>query len=321
MPLRGELAQSEAAIWLWYGACAVTMERMTGYVMPDSPPSTGWDIHCHTVFSDGTETPATLAAQCRARGLSGVAISDHDTTAGWTEAEAAARRVQLPLLRGTEITATDDDVSVHMLGYQYDPNNPHIVRLFASTREARLRRTQRMVALMARDLPISWESVLAQVKEGDNTTIGRPHIADALVSAGVYRNRSEAFADAVNSASKYYIPTPSPTTHEVVKAIKEAGGVIIIAHPGDRSRNPGLLSDAQIETLVDEGLDGLEVWHRGNLPDQRVRLLDICRRCHLLVTGGSDWHGKGKPNLLGENLTDEATVAEIVRRGVLPLYR
>ncbi|MBT1171114.1 PHP domain-containing protein [Bifidobacterium sp. SO4] len=297
------------------------MKGMTGYVMPVAPPATGWDIHCHTVFSDGTETPATLAEQSKALGLKGVSISDHDTTAGWQDAEAAARRVGLPLLRGTEITATDEDVSVHMLGYQYDPASPHIVNLFAATREARLRRTQRMVELLARDYPISWESVLAQVREGSKTTIGRPHIADALVSAGVYENRSQAFADAVNSSSKYYIPTPSPTSHEVVAAVKEAGGVVLVAHAGDLSRNRRLLSDEQIETLAREGLDGLEVWHRGNPPEQRERLLTLCRRFGLLVTGGSDWHGKGKPNGLGENLTDEDTVAEIVRRGALPLYR
>ena len=196
------------------------MEGMTGYVMPLEPPAVGWDIHCHTAFSDGTETPATLAEQSKALGLKGVAISDHDTTAGWPEAEAAAHRVGLPLLRGTEITATDENVSVHMLGYQYDPTNQHITDLFANTRAARLQRTQRMVELLSRDYPITWQSVLAQVKEGSKTTIGRPHIADALVSAGVYRTRSEAFADAVSASSKYYIPTPSPTSHEVVAAVK-----------------------------------------------------------------------------------------------------
>ncbi|NMM98645.1 PHP domain-containing protein [Bifidobacterium olomucense] len=297
------------------------MEGMTGYVMPMEPPAVGWDIHCHTVFSDGTETPATLAECSKACGLRGVSISDHDTTAGWSEAQHAARAVGLPLLRGTEITAADDGVSVHMLGYQYDPDNAHIKKLFSDTREARLHRTRRMVELLSHDYPISWQSVAAQIHEGDNTTIGRPHIADALVAAGVYENRSQAFADAVNSSSKYYIPTPSPTAHEVVAAMKEAGGVIVIAHAGDLSRNRRLLSDEQIVALVREGLDGLEVWHRGNSAEQRVRLLDLARRYGLLVTGGSDWHGKGKPNALGENLTDEATVEAIVSRGALPLYR
>ena len=299
----------------------VTIRGMTGYEMPTEPPSTGWDIHCHTVFSDGTETPATLAEQSLRLGLKGMAITDHDTTAGWHDAEIAAHEAGLPLLRGTEITADDNGVSVHMLAFQYDPSNPHIAGLFSDLRAARLKRTKRMVELLAADYPITWEDVLAQMKESGKTTVGRPHIADALVAAGVYGNRSDAFAGAISTSSKYYLPTPSPTTHEVASAVKEAGGVIIIAHAGDLSRNSRLLSDSQIEQLVDEGLDGLEVWHRGNPPDQRVRLLDICRRRGLLVTGGSDWHGDGKPNKLGENLTDEATVAEIVRRGALPLYR
>lgn len=292
---------------------------MTHYETPAVPPRAGWDLHCHTVFSDGTETPTGLVEQAVARGLHGVAITDHDTAAGWDEAEHAAHAAGLPLLRGTEITAEDEDVSVHMLGLQYDPRNVRISQLFASTREARLTRTKRMVARLAEDFPISWESVLDQVKEGGRTTIGRPHIADALVAAGVYATRSDAFAGAVSAGSKYYIPTPSPTTHEVVRAVNEAGGVVIIAHAGDVSRNRRLLSDAQIERLIDEGLDGLEVWHRGNPPEQRERLLAIARAHHLLVTGGSDWHGAGKPNGLGENLTDDATVREIVRRGAIPL--
>ena len=292
---------------------------MTHFQMPTEPPRIGWDIHCHTVFSDGTQTPASLVDEAKRRGLRGVGISDHDTSAGWPDARQAALEASMPLLRGTEITAIDGEVSVHVLGLQYDPNNAHITKLFDDTRAARLKRTQRMVQRLAEDYPISWQSVLAQVKEGERTTVGRPHIADALVSAGVYRTRGEAFAGAVSASSKYYIPTPSPSTREVVRAVSEAGGVSIIAHAGDVSRNRRLLSDERIAALADEGLAGLEVWHRGNSPEQRARLLDLARRFGLLVTGGSDWHGAGKPNELGENLTDEATIAEIVRRGALPL--
>lgn len=191
--------------------------------------------------------------------------------------------------------------------------------MFATTRRKRLQRTRTMVELMARDFPITWQMVERQVREGERTTVGRPHIADALVAAGVYRNRSEAFAGAVSAQSKYYIPTPSPTAIEVTRTVKQAGGVIILAHPGDRRRNSTLLSDERIDALADAGLDGLEVWHRGNEPDQRRRLLDIARRRDLLVTGGSDWHGEGKPNRLGENLTDAATVRRIVERGAIPL--
>jgi len=283
------------------------------------PPAQGWDIHCHTVFSDGTETPRTLVEQARKLGLHGVAIADHDTTAGWDEATEASEEIGLPLLLGTEITAVDEDVSVHMLAFQYDPSNEHISSMFANTRAARLRRTKRMVERLSQDFPITWDDVLAQVKEGERTTIGRPHIADALVAAGVYETRSDAFADAVSATSKYYIPTPSPTTHEVLAAVAAAGGVVIIAHPGAVNRNVTLLSDSQIETLIEEGLDGLEVWHRDNPPQQRERLYAIAQAHQLLVTGGSDWHGAGKPNHLGENLTDDETVAEIVRRGAIPL--
>ena len=292
---------------------------MTRDVERLEPPQVGWDLHCHTAFSDGTETPHTMIARAAELGLHGVAITDHDTTSGWEEAAEAAREFGLPLVRGTEITAEDGRVSVHMLAYQYDPRSQTIAQLFAATRAARLERTRAMVELLSRDFPITWDDVQAQVREGGRTTIGRPHIADALVSAGVYANRSEAFADAVAATSKYYIPTPSPSTHEVVHAVGAAGGVILIAHAGGLNRNPVLLSDRQIEDLIDDGLDGLEVWHRDNPPEQRRRLLGICRRHGLLVTGGSDWHGKGKPNRLGENLTDDATVREIVDRGAITL--
>ncbi|WP_289098762.1 PHP domain-containing protein [uncultured Bifidobacterium sp.] len=286
-----------------------------------TPPTSGWDMHCHTVFSDGTETPHELVRRAKEIGLHGVAITDHDTTAGWSQAQQASSELGLPLVRGTEITAQDGDISVHMLAYQYDPRSRRICDLFRSTRAARLARTKKMVALLAKDFPIDWDDVLAQVKEGEQTTIGRPHIADALVAAGIYPDRSAAFADAISSHSKYYIPTPSPSTADVVRAVGEAGGVSVVAHAADPSRNRTLLSDEQIARLVEEGLDGLEVWHRGNPPEQRVRLLGLAERYGLLVTGGSDWHGEGKPNKLGEGLTDDATVAEIVRRGAISLWK
>lgn len=290
---------------------------MTHDEIANIAPRVGWDLHCHTVFSDGTETPETLVKQAKQAGLLGVAITDHDTTSGWGAAQQSARRLGFPLLCGTEITAQFDHVSVHMLAYQYDPNSPRIARMFAKTRDGRVRRAKAMVRRLSEDFPITWDDVLAQVKEGSRTTIGRPHIADALVRAGVYATRSEAFSGAIRGGSKYYVPTPSPTALEAVQAIREAGGVSVIAHPADPSRNRMLLSDGQIEALIDEGLCGLEVWHRGNAPDQRLRLLDIARSHGLLVTGGSDWHGAGKPNVLGENLTDVEVVKQIITRGAI----
>ncbi len=294
---------------------------MSGYEIPQEPPQTGWDLHCHTVFSDGTETSRTLVELAKERGLHGVAITDHDTTAGWVPAQEAASELGLPLVRGTEITAEHEGVSVHMLAYQYDPRNRHICDLFARTRQRRLERTKHMVERIAKDYPITWDDVLRQVKAGGRTTMGRPHIADALVEAGVYATRSDAFAGVVSSHSPYYIPTPSPTTIDVIHAVEDAGGVIVVAHAADPSRNRHVLSDEQIAAMADAGLDGIEVWHRGNPPEQRERLLGLAERYQLLVTGGSDWHGAGKPNALGEFLTDDATVREIVRRGAIPLWK
>lgn len=293
---------------------------MSEYRIPEQPPEAGWDLHCHTAFSDGTETPRTLVELAKKRGLHGIAITDHDTTAGWVSAQEAASAMEMPLLRGTEITAEHGGLSVHMLAYQYDPRNRHICDLFARTRAERMNRTKRMVERIARDYPITWDSVLAQVKEGERTTIGRPHIADALVAAGVYATRSDAFAGVVSGKSHYYIPTPSPSAVEVIHAVADAGGVSVIAHAADPSRNPRVLNDGELDGLADAGLDGIEVWHRGNPPEERTRLLELARRRQLLVTGGSDWHGSGKPNRLGEFLTDDATVREIVSRGAIPLW-
>lgn len=278
-----------------------------------------WDLHCHTRFSDGTYTPTELVKQAKGLGLQGVAITDHDTYAGWHEVAHAAEQYEFPVIRGSEITAYDMHTSVHMLAYLYDPNNEVMIDMFVATREARLKRTRRMVEAIAMDYPITWDSVLAQVGEGEKTTVGRPHIADALVHAGVYDNRSQAFDGICSSSSPYYIPTPSPSTHEVIRCVHAAGGVVVVAHAGATARNPELLSDAQIETLIAEGLDGLEIWHRDNFRVQQHRLSRIARDHHLIMTGGSDWHGKGKPNLLGENTAPGNVAAAIVKQGILGL--
>ncbi|MFU0662629.1 PHP domain-containing protein [Gardnerella vaginalis] len=274
-----------------------------------------WDLHCHTVYSDGTATPEDLVSQAKLAGLQGVAITDHDTTAGWEDFRSASKSSNMPVIFGSEITAEDSGVFVHMLAYQYNPQDSLIVSMFALTRKRRFERTKRMVEKMSHDFPITWDDVLSQAKLGDLTTIGRPHIADALVKAGVFQTRSEAFAGPVSTRGPYYIPTPSPNVREVIDAVKHAGGVVVIAHPADPQRNRVLLSDAQIISFAAAGLDGLEVYHRGNSKDQRQRLLALAQKCDLLVTGGSDWHGSGKPNRLGEETTNSDVVSEILSRG------
>lgn len=271
-------------------------------------------MHCHTVFSDGTCTPEQMMDQAIQAGLAGVAITDHDTSQGWTQARQAACKRRFSLILGTEITADEQGISVHVLAYGYDRSNTALAELFTSTRQARLDRAHHMVDLISCDYPITWQDVLAQVKEGERTTVGRPHIADALIAAGIYKNRSEAFAGVCSSHSQYYLPTPSPSTELVVQTVKAAGGVAVIAHPGAIGRNAVLLSDEHISRLAHLGLDGLEVWHRDNPPEQRERLLELAGQLDLLVTGGSDWHGKGKPNRLGEYTTSPTVVETIIAR-------
>ena len=292
---------------------------MMGQRDETTPKEAGWDLHCHTVYSDGTYSPATLVCEGIAKNLGGVAITDHDTTAGWADASVAARENHYPVMRGSEITAEHHGISVHMLAYLYIPDNPVLTQLFADTRARRIERTKRMVDLLAQDFPITWDDVVAQAKEGGDTTIGRPHIADALVEAGVYPDRSAAFNGVISGRSKYFIPVQSPGVGNVICAVKAAGGVIFIAHPGATSRNRYLLSDEDFRSFADVGLDGLEVHHRDNSEQQQARLAGLADRYGLLKSGGSDWHGAGKPNILGENVTDPATVAEIVRRGTIDL--
>ncbi|PLS31161.1 phosphatase [Bifidobacterium margollesii] len=283
--------------------------------------SKGWDLHCHSAYSDGTETPETLIREAKRIGLSGVAITDHDTWAGWNDAVAAAERYEMPLVRGTEITADVDGVCVHMLGLLYDPKDPVLCELFASTRENRVKRMRKMVENLSADYPITWDDVVRQVKEGGQTTIGRPHIADAMVAMGFFENRSEVFRRAISKSSKYYVPIVSPSAKTVVEAVKHAGGVAIIAHPAGATRNRNILTDEQIADIAAVGLDGLEVFHRENSPEQQQRLLRLARELHLLTTGGSDWHGAGKPNLMGENTTSDEVVEEIAARGAIDIIR
>jgi predicted metal-dependent phosphoesterase TrpH len=283
--------------------------------------SNGWDLHCHTVFSDGTRTPHDLVELAKDAGLAGVAITDHDTCAGWGEAQDAARELDFPLICGSEITADMRSISVHILAYLYDPDDEEVRSLFAAIDAERIGRARKMVANISKDFPITWKDVVSQVKVKGRTTIGRPHIADALVKAGVYPNRSAAFKGAVSGRAKYYVPISSPLALDVVEIFKAAGGVVVIAHAAARNRNRLLLSDTDFEFLIAAGIDGIEVHHRENGSMDQKHLMKVARRHDLLVTGGSDWHGDGKPNRIGEHVTDEKTVSEIIRRGTYPVVR
>lgn len=279
----------------------------------DSGSTQRIDLHSHTSWSDGTTSVEELFAQARTAGLDVLALTDHDTVAGWPELPQAVAASEVAAVPGIEVSGEDDSRSVHILALLVDPSeHSELAAEMASARASRVERAQRMVELISADHPISWEDVTAQVA-GDTTVLGRPHIADALVVAGVVPDRSAAFTEVLKPSGPYYVPYYAPSPLDAVRAIREAGGVSIIAHPGSVTRDDDLPLGL-LEAMVEAGLDGIEVDHREHDDTETARLREFARRHDLLITGGSDFHGTGKPNRLGENLTAPEVLEEIEAR-------
>lgn len=269
------------------------------------------DLHTHSSVSDGTETPTRLIRAAAAAGIDTIALTDHDSTAGWQEAAAAVQGTGMTLIPGIELSAQLDYASVHVLGYLFDPGDADLVSETARIRAERLSRAEAMVQRIGADYALVWDDVLAQTEPG--ATVGRPHIADALVAKGHVPTRSAAFESILHWKGGYYRPHYAPEPVEAVRLIAGAGGVPVIAHAG--ARGPaGLLNDARMRVLVDAGLFGLEVYHRDNPPEARTRLLEMAARFGLAVTGSSDYHGAGKVNVLAENTTDAEVLEALLER-------
>lgn len=267
------------------------------------------DLHTHSADSDGTESPADVARAAHAAGLDVFALTDHDTTSGWQAAGDAAVALGVAFVPGMEISCTTrTGISVHLLSYLHDPAEPALLAEIESSRSSRRTRAQRMVELLSEDYPIDWDVVLDHVHE--DATVGRPHIADALVSAGVVENRSAAFASVLHSRSRYYVPHYAPDPVRAVHLVRAAGGVPVFAHPLAAARGR-VVGPEVFEAMIDAGLAGLEVAHRDNPDDARASLVHMASEHDLLVTGSSDYHGTGKPNRLGENLTSVQSLVRI----------
>jgi predicted metal-dependent phosphoesterase TrpH len=262
------------------------------------------DLHTHTTVSDGTDTPAQLVNKAIAQGLSTLAITDHDAIAGWQSAIQTLRG-NLQLVLGAEISClTKEGISVHMLGLLFDGTNQPMLDLLENTRDERLPRMRKMINLMQADgIDISISDVEAAMPAG--ATMGRPHLADALVAKKIIKSRDEAFQDLLNNESKYYVAHLAPTPGDAIRAIRAAGGVAVIAHPFASLRGQILKSDDFLD-LKSAGLNGIEVNHRDQSNEERLNLLAIARDLDLVITGSSDYHGTGKLNSLGENVTDPA---------------
>ena len=259
------------------------------------------DLHTHTNVSDGTDSPAQLINKAHSAGLAVLALTDHDSTAGW-DAAVTALRSGMDLVLGAEISAqAAGGFSVHMLGLLFDGENSALQDSMAMVRENRIGRMERIIArLNEAGIEISMNDVEAE--RADGATLGRPHLADALVKKGIAPSRDAVFTELLHNNSKFYIPHYSPTPVEVIKLIKDAGGVAVIAHPFASLRGR-TIDEESFEEMVDAGLDGIEIFHRDHNPEERDLLLKIADEFDLVKTGSSDYHGEGKLNLLAEFTT------------------
>ena len=262
------------------------------------------DLHTHTTFSDGTDTPTQLINKALAAGITTIALTDHDSISGWQEATTALRP-GIALVPGAEVSCqTPDGISVHILGLLFDPSNTELINTLEKTRENRFGRMEKIIAkINEAGIDITMSEVLEQLSDG--ATLGRPHLADALVKKGVVASREEAFTQMLHNHSKYYVSHYSPTPEAVIKLIKGAGGVSVIAHPMASHRGRTISLDT-FGSLIQAGLDGVEVDHRDHSPQEKTQLIELARESKLVMTGASDYHGNGKLNLLGEYTTEPA---------------
>jgi hypothetical protein len=247
------------------------------------------DLHLHTRHSDGTFTPEELVAYAAHHGLSAIALTDHDTVEGCAAAARACEAVGIQFITGTELTAEYEDTEVHLLGYFLDTVNE---RLLAEITKFQTVRQQRIYEMVARinemGVPLQVESVFALA---NCQSPGRPHVARALVKAGLIRNLDEAFDRFLKKGRGAWVPKARMSALDSIELIHQAGGLAVMAHPGLNR------TDEIIPGLVAAGLDGIECFHTKHSTAMSERYLMLADQHHLLVTGGSDCHGysKAKP--------------------------
>ncbi|WP_018544349.1 PHP domain-containing protein [Streptomyces sp. LaPpAH-108] len=276
------------------------------------------DLHCHSTASDGTDTPAELVRNAARAGLDVVALTDHDTTRGHAEAIAALPE-GLTLVPGAELSCRTDGVSMHLLAYLFDPEEPALLAERELVRDDRVPRAQAMVAqLNELGVPVSWEQVERIAAGG---SVGRPHIASALVELGVVPTVSDAFTpEWLADGGRAYVPKHETDPFEAIRLVKNAGGVTVFAHPAAVKRGR-TVPESTIAKLAEAGLDGIEVDHMDHDPATRTRLREFAAELGLLATGSSDYHGSRKTVALGAHTTDPEVYGEIIRRatGAFPV--
>jgi predicted metal-dependent phosphoesterase TrpH len=247
------------------------------------------DLHLHTVFSDGTYTPEEMVFQASKHGLSALALTDHDTIEGCHRAAVACDGAHIEFIAGSELTAEQDGDELHVLGYFLDIENPRLLAETGKFQDVRQNRIREIVSRLNEvNVPITSDAVFALA---NCRSPGRPHVARALVKAGLCGSLDEAFERFLKKNRPAWVPKFKMCAADAIDLIHHAGGVAVMAHPGLTH------CDEVIPGMVDAGLDGIECFHTKHSTAIAEHYLEIADRFNLLVTGGSDCHGmsKGKP--------------------------
>ena len=266
------------------------------------------DLHTHSTASDGTTPPDVLVREAVTAGLDVLALTDHDTTGGWAAAEQALPE-GLTLVRGAEISCTHGGISLHLLAYLFDPDEPDFQAAREELRDSRTSRAERMAQLLEDDgTGVTW----ARVREIAGGTVGRPHVAQALIEQGHVTTVSEAFTPQwIGTSGRYWVDKTELDVLDAVRMVTVAGGVSVFAHPR-ATRRGRTVSDEVIVAMAGAGLGGLEIDHVDHDDEARAQLRGLASDLDLLTTGSSDYHGTAKTVQLGARTTDESSYERLV---------
>ena len=247
------------------------------------------DLHLHSAFSDGTEAPERVVELARQAGLAAIAITDHDNTEAIPIAQGAAARCGIELIPGIEMSASANGQEVHVLGFLIDLTSPILVRHLTEQQARRVERAREMVRRLQKiGVRIEADEVFEEAGQG---TVGRPHVARVLLRHGYVSSMPEAFSKYLGPDNPAFVPGSPLAPAEVIRVIRESGGVPVLAHPIYLKRDP------LIDGFVKDGLVGLEVYHSGHTPEMVRHYEQLADRLGLLRTGGSDYHGNSKEGL------------------------
>jgi len=264
----------------------------------------GFDLHTHSTFSDGTLAPEQVVELAGTRELTGIALTDHDTGNGLKEAAAEAARLGIRFVPGIEISAEfPEPGTLHILGHFVDPDSDGLKKMSRILLEGRNARNPKIIAkLQSLGCNVTMEMVEGiareRVKEGQPFVVGRPHIAEALVRAGCVASMKQAFDVYLGTTGAAYFPKERLTPRQAIECIHEAGGLATIAHPVQLRCDNHAHLQTVVGNLAEAGMDGIEVWHSDHDEKASALMLEFAKRYNLIPTGGSDFHGRPKPDVV-----------------------